>query len=279
MPCIQSLLSKAKDKLASSSDSAALDAEVLLCQVLGKPRSYLRAWPEKVLNAAEIAAYWQVCEQRQQGQPIAYITGQKEFWSRDFVVTPDVLIPRPDTELLIELALKLMPEQQPAKIIDLGTGSGIIAITLASERPLADFIATDFSTAALDCAQVNAAKHQVNNVRFIHSHWFSNLTNSQFDLIISNPPYIAENDIHLEQGDLRFEPLSALRAADQGLSDIKIIATEARHHLSSGGHLLLEHGYDQGHQVHKLLIGLNYNNVTTYHDYAGQPRVTLGCWH
>lgn len=277
MQCIQSLLKEAKDKLATSSDSATLDAEVLMCKIIGKPRSYLRAWPEKTLNSAEIKTYWQICEQRQQGQPIAYIVGEKEFWSRDFNVTPDVLIPRPDTEILIELALKLLPEHQPAKIIDLGTGSGIIAITLAAERPLTDIIATDFSHAALNCARSNAAKHNVNNVRFIHSNWFTDIPDSQVDLIISNPPYIAEDDAHLQQGDLRFEPLSALRAAEHGLGDIKIIATEARNYLNSGGNLLIEHGYDQELQVQAIFSDLNYHQIATHHDYAGQPRVTSGC--
>jgi release factor glutamine methyltransferase len=279
MPCIQSLLNKAKDRLATSSDSAALDAEILMCKVLGKPRSYLRAWPEKKLNASEIDAYWQLIELRQQGQPVAYIIGQKEFWSRDFIVTQDVLIPRPDTEILIELALTLIPEHQPAKIIDLGTGSGIIAITLATERPLADIIATDQSDAALACAQDNAVRHQANNVSFIKSNWFSHIPISQFDLIISNPPYIAEDDIHLQQGDLRFEPQSALRAKDQGLSDIKIIISEARNYLKVDGHLLIEHGYNQKKQLQKLFADFNYQQITTYQDYANQPRATLGHWH
>jgi len=279
MPCIQSLLSKAKDNLATSSDSAALDAEVLMCNVLGKPRSYLRAWPEKTLNPSEIDAYWQLIELRQQGQPVAYITGQKEFWSRDFIVTQNVLIPRPDTEILIELALTLIPEHQPAKIIDLGTGSGIIAITLAAERPLANIIATDQSLAALSCAQSNATRHETNNVSFINSNWFNQIPISQFDLIISNPPYIAEDDIHLQQGDLRFEPQSALRAKDQGLSDIKIIISEARNYLKIDGYLLIEHGYNQEQQMQKLFADFNYQQITTYQDYANQPRVTLGRWH
>ncbi|MDO9163241.1 MAG: peptide chain release factor N(5)-glutamine methyltransferase [Methylococcaceae bacterium] len=279
MPCIQSLLSEAKDRLATSSDSAVLDAEVLMCNVLGKPRSYLRAWPEKTLNASDLDAYWQLVELRKQGQPIAYITGKKEFWSRDFVVTPDVLIPRPDTEILIEIALTLIPEYQPVNIIDLGTGSGIIAITLAAERPLANIIAIDQSDAALTCAQNNAIKHQINNVRFINSNWFGNIPISRFDLIISNPPYIAEDDIHLQQGDLRFEPQSALHAKDQGLSDIKIIISEARSYLKTDGYLLIEHGYNQEQQMQKLFADANYQQITTYQDYANQPRVTLGRWH
>lgn len=275
---IQFLLDNAKTRLAINSDSAVLDAEVLMCHVLKKPRTYLRAWPDRTLTASETEAYRRLIELRHEGQPIAYITGQKEFWSRDFIVTPDVLIPRPDTEILIELALKLIPEHQPTKIIDLGTGSGIIATTLAAERPLAEIVATDLSLAALDCARANAARHNTNNVRFIHSNWFNALPDSRFGLIISNPPYISEDDPHLQQGDLRFEPLSALQSLDNGLSDINRIATEARNHLNPGGHLLIEHGYNQEHSLQKLFIELNYHRVVTHKDYAGQPRVTLGCW-
>lgn len=279
MTTIQSLLKQARERLTTSSNSAGLDAEVLLCKVLNKPRSYLRAWPEKLLSDDDITRYWQLIEDRYQGKPIAYITGRKEFWSRDFTVTKDVLIPRPDTEILIEKTLALIPKHQPVNILDLGTGSGIIAITLAAERPLAKVIATDLSTAALTCAQANASSHKINNLSFIHSDWFTSLPEGKFDLIISNPPYIADNDNHLNQGDLRFEPKSALRAADNGLSDIKIIAKDARQYLHAGGHLLIEHGYDQKQQVQDIFTTLDYRNVETYQDYSGQARVTHGRWH
>ncbi len=279
MTAIQSLLKQAQERLSFSSDSAALDAEVLLCEVLNKTRSYLRAWPEKSLSDDDTARYWQLIKDRQHGKPIAYITGRKEFWSRDFMVTSDVLIPRPDTEILIEKALALIPADQPAKILDLGTGSGVIAITLAAERPLATIVATDFSTTALTCAQANSSSHKISNLSFIQSDWFTSLPEGKFDLIISNPPYISDDDSHLNQGDLRFEPKSALRAADNGLSDIKIIVQDARQYLHAGGHLLIEHGYNQKQLVQNIFTGFEYQNIDTYLDYSGQARVTHGRWH
>jgi release factor glutamine methyltransferase len=276
---IKAILSEASRLLATSSDSAALDAEVLLCLVLGKERSYLRAWPDKELQSEDTARFWSLIQQRQNGMPIAYITGSREFWSRTFHVTPDVLIPRPDTELLIELSLKLMPKDKPVKIIDLGTGSGIIAITLAAERPQAQISATDLSLAALSVAKLNADKHETRHIQFYQSNWLTNVREDKFNIIVSNPPYIAKNDSHLRQGDIRFEPQSALCADDQGLSDIKIIVETARNHLESGGHLLIEHGYDQQHQVQSIFKDFHYDNVQTVTDLSGQPRVTYGQWH
>lgn len=273
------MLTEAAATLASVSDSALLDTEVLLCQALNQPRSHLRAWPDKQLQPKQLAAFKALLEQRQQGTPIAYITGNREFWSRDFQVSPDVLIPRPDTELLIELSLELIPADEPAKIVDLGTGSGIIAITLASERPQAQISATDFSLAALRIAKFNADKHHINNIEFYQSDWFVNVPESKFKLIVSNPPYIAEDDDHLQQGDVRFEPQSALSAPEQGLADIRIIAEAACNYLEPGGHLLIEHGYNQQQQVQTLLKDLHYDKVKTYKDLSGQPRVTYGLWN
>ncbi len=275
---IKSALTLAADTLSSISDSALLDAEVLLCQALNQPRSHLRAWPDKPLQSEQLIAFLALLEQRQQGKPIAYITGNREFWSRDFQVTPDVLIPRPDTELLIELSLKLIPTDTPFKIIDLGTGSGIIAITLAAERPQAQVSATDFSLAALDIARLNADKHRISNIEFYHSDWFADVPPTKFNIIISNPPYIAEDDSHLQQGDVRFEPQTALSAPEQGLADIRIIADTARDYLELGGHLLIEHGYNQQQQVQALFKDLHYDKVQTYTDLSGQPRVTYGQW-
>ncbi len=279
MHSIKSVLTDAADTLASVSDSALLDAEVLLCQALNQPRSHLRAWPDKPLQPEHLVAFRVLLEQRQQGTPIAYITGNREFWSRDFQVSPDVLIPRPDTELLIELSLKLIPANEPTKIIDLGTGSGVIAITLAAERPQALLSATDFSLAALRIAQLNADKHQISNIEFYHSDWFDNVPDTKFKLIISNPPYIAEDDSHLQQGDVRFEPQTALSAPEQGLADIRSIAESARDYLEPGGHLLIEHGYNQQQQVQALFKDLHYDKVQTYTDLSGQPRVTYGLWN
>jgi len=279
MHSIKSVLRDAADSLALISGSALLDAEILLCQALNQSRSHLRAWPDKQLQPEQIKAFKALLAQRRQGTPIAYITGNREFWSRDFQVSPDVLIPRPDTELLIELSLNLIPTDESVKIIDLGTGSGIIAITLAAERPHAQISATDFSLAALRIAQVNAEKHRINNIQFYHSNWFADVPDTQFDLIVSNPPYIAEDDVHLQQGDVRFEPQSALSAPEQGLADIRTIAGAARNYLKPGGHLLIEHGYNQQQQAQTLFKDLHYDNVQTYKDLSGQPRVTHGQWN
>jgi release factor glutamine methyltransferase len=279
MQRIKFVLSEAARLLAASSDSAVLDAEVLLCLTLGKERSHLRAWPDKELQPEHTARFWSLIQERQKGTPIAYITGNREFWSRDFHVTPDVLIPRPDTELLIELSLKLIPLDKPIKIIDLGTGSGIIAITLAAERPHAQVSATDLCLAALRIAQLNANKHGTTNIQFYQSNWLSNVPKDKFNLIVSNPPYIAENDNHLQQGDIRFEPQSALCAGDQGLSDIKTITETARNYLESEGYLLIEHGYDQQRQVQTIFKDFHYDNVQTVTDLSGQPRVTYGQWN
>ena len=278
MHSIKSVLDEAAATLAPVSDSAMLDAEILLCQALDKPRSYLRAWPGKQLLPKQLAIFKALLEQRQQGKPIAYITGQREFWSRDFQVSPDVLIPRPDTELLIELSLALIPAEQPCTLLDLGTGSGIIAITLAAERPQAQVSAIDFSLAALDIARLNADRHKLSNIEFYQSDWFAGVPATKFDLIISNPPYIAEDDAHLQQGDVRFEPRTALSAPEQGLADIRMIATAARDYLNPGGHLLIEHGYNQQQPVQALFKDLHYAKVQTYSDLSGQPRATYGQW-
>ncbi len=274
---IKAVLAEASRSLQTISDSALLDTEVLLCLALKTDRSYLRAWPDKPLQAEQHKQFLSLLQERQKGTPIAYITGIREFWSREFFVTPDVLIPRPDTELLIELCLKLLPaDKPPVKIIDLGTGSGIIAITLATERPQVHVYASDNSPAALLIAQRNADKHNIKNIQFYLSDWFTAIPNTQFNLIVSNPPYIARHDIHLEQGDLRFEPSFALCATEHGLGAIKIIADTARHYLEPDGHLLIEHGYNQQQQVQSIFADFNYQNIQTYTDLSGQPRATYG---
>ncbi|MCK5829254.1 MAG: peptide chain release factor N(5)-glutamine methyltransferase [Methylococcales bacterium] len=275
---IQTTLTKATERLLSTSDSPSLDAEVLLCHVLKKTRSHLRAWPEKELQSIDYAHFSQLLEQRHQGVPIAYITGNREFWSRNFKVNSDVLIPRPDTELLIELCLTLLTDKPSAHIIDLGTGTGIIAITLAAERPDLKIIATDISLPAISIAKQNATIHHTENIHFIESNWFNNIADSTFDLVISNPPYIAGNDPHLTQGDVRFEPKGALTAKDCGLDDIKNIVQQAHHYLIPGGTLLIEHGYDQQSAVQKIFSTYNYHDIKTHTDLSGNPRVTTGQW-
>jgi release factor glutamine methyltransferase len=279
MTDIQTTLLTATNRLSSTSDSALLDAEVLLCYVLKKPRSHLRAWPEKELGSVQYKHFQALLKQRQQGKPIAYIVGSREFWSRDFVVNQDVLIPRPETELLIELSLNLLANKSQAQIIDLGTGSGIIAITLAAERPDLEITATDLSHKALEIAQQNAASHQIKNIRFIQSCWFDSVPESKFDLVISNPPYIEKNDPHLSTGDLRFEPDSALIAKERGLKDINIISHDARNYLKAKGTLLLEHGYNQQQAMQTLFKSLAYCNIKTHVDLSKNPRVTTGQWN
>jgi len=279
MTDIQANLTEASNLLVESSDSALLDAEVILCYVLDKPRSHLRAWPEKELSNDQQIQFLSLIKQRQQGTPVSYITGDREFWSRSFKVTSDVLIPRPDTELLIELSLDILTTKTKADIIDLGTGSGIIAITLAAECPDITVIATDLSQQALDIAKQNATTHKTHTVKFIKSSWFENIPESKFDLVVSNPPYIDCNDIHLSQGDVRFEPDSALIADENGLKDIKDIADNARHYLKQNGTLLIEHGFDQQVAVQAIFKTYKYSKIQTHTDLSGNPRVTSAQWN
>ncbi len=273
---IEVTIISASKQLVPISDTALLDTEVLLCHVLKKTRSYLRAWPEKVLSLEEYNKFQQLLNQRLRGQPIAYITGKKEFWSREFKVSPNVLIPRSDTELLIELSLNIIKNKVNPRLIDLGTGSGNIAITLAAERPDSDIIATDVCNQALKIAKHNTKTHQIKNIHFIRSDWFDNILQNEFDLVISNPPYIACNDPHLSQGDVRFEPDCALVAADKGLKDIRMICNHARDYLKSKGMLLIEHGCDQQAAVQTIFDEYQFYDITTHNDLSGNPRVTTG---
>ncbi|NOT11364.1 MAG: peptide chain release factor N(5)-glutamine methyltransferase [Methylococcaceae bacterium] len=270
------MLNVAVRSLEAISESALLDAEVLLCLALDTTRSSLRAWPDKLIPSDQQQRFLALLKDRQQGTPIAYISGVREFWSRDFDVTPDVLIPRPDTELLVELSLNLIPLNQALNILDLGTGSGNIAITLAAERPASHVSASDSSSSALRIAERNAMKHDISNIQFYLSDWFASIPSGSFTLVVSNPPYIAENDAHLQQGDLRFEPYSALCAMENGLSAIRILADNARHYLEPDGHLLIEHGYDQQQSVTSIFEECHYKNIKTFTDLSGQPRVTYG---
>lgn len=273
---IQLTLSSATKQLLPISDTALLDADILLCHVLKKPRSHLRAWPEKALSLEEYNKFQQLLNQRLRGQPIAYITGKKEFWSREFKVNTNVLIPRPDTELLIELSLNIIKNKVNPRLIDLGTGSGNIAITLAAERSDSDIIATDVSNQALKIAKHNAKAHQIKNIHFIRSDWFDNILQNEFDLVISNPPYIACNDPHLSQGDVRFEPDCALVADDKGLKDIRMICNHAHDYLKSKGMLLIEHGCDQQTAVQTIFDKYQFCDIMTHNDLSGNPRVTTG---
>lgn len=256
-----------------------VDARVLLQHTLNVSRAHLAAYPEQILSEAEYKKFIAGLARRKHGEPIAYITGQREFYGLNFKVTAAVLIPRPDTELLIEQALARLPEHRPVRVLDLGTGSGAIAITIAKHRPLTLVTAVDVSAEALDIA-IHNARYLLGNssssVEFLLSDWVSALTDEPFDLIVSNPPYIADGDPHLIQGDLRFEPREALAGGAHGLSALRHIARNAAPRLVPGGWLLLEHGFDQGEACRELLATADLANVATHKDLAGIDRVTLG---
>ncbi|MCG3758407.1 peptide chain release factor N(5)-glutamine methyltransferase [Vibrio cincinnatiensis] len=273
---IEALVALAKTRLAESgSDSPSLDAAVLLCHVLQKPRSYLLTWPEKILTAEQQTEFDTLLTRRLSGEPVAYIIGEREFWSLPLKVSPSTLIPRPDTERLVELALE-KAEQIPGDILDLGTGTGAIALALALELPARHVFGVDLRHEAQQLAIENSQRLQITNVTFLQGSWFTPLVEGiKFALIVSNPPYIEESDPHLEQGDVRFEPKSALVAEDNGLADIKYIAQTAREYLLAEGWLLFEHGYEQATAVQTILKELGYQAITTEQDYAGNDRVTL----
>lgn len=276
---IETLLSHATHQLRQSgSQSPQLDAAVLLCYVLEKPRSYLLTWPERTLTPLQFDSFTQLLARRCSGEPVAYITGTREFWSLPLNVAPSTLIPRPDTERLVELALEKASEIK-GNILDLGTGTGAIALALASELPQTHVTGVDLQADAVLLAKTNAVQLAINNCQFIQSSWFDALVHgTKFAVIVSNPPYIDENDPHLTQGDVRYEPITALVADENGLADIRHIANYAREYLLDGGWLLLEHGYEQGEAVRNCLLGFGYCEVATAQDYAGLDRVTMGMY-
>jgi release factor glutamine methyltransferase len=255
-----------------------VDAEVLLAYALSKSRSWLIAHADDALSAEHASAYTVLVEQREAGEPVAYITGRRGFWSLDLEVTPATLIPRPETELLVELALERLPVDAASSVLDLGTGTGAIALAIARERPRAQVIATDASAEALAVAQRNAERHGIRNVSFAHGDWFAPLGEQRFDVIVSNPPYIESHDPHLNQGDLRFEPMSALASGADGLDDIRRIIVDAGRHLAADGWLLFEHGWNQGDAVRMLLRSASFVKVSTTRDLEQRDRVTAGCW-
>ena len=256
--------------------SARLDAEVLLGHVLQEARSHFHAWPEKLVPAASHTHFTELLQRRLEGEPVAYLTGEREFWSLPLSVTPDTLIPRPETETLVARALKRIPADQPHTIADLGTGSGAIALAIARERPLCRIIATDIATAAIEVAHNNARRLGIHSIEFRTGNWYKPLTGMRFDMIVSNPPYIATTDPHLESGDVRFEPRTALASGPQGMDDLTPIAQCAINHLEPGGWLLMEHGYDQGELTRQLLEATGFIEVITFTDDAGLERVVTG---
>ncbi|WP_156924759.1 peptide chain release factor N(5)-glutamine methyltransferase [Pseudoxanthomonas sp. J35] len=252
------------------------DAEPLLVHALGVDRAWLFAHASDPVPADEAVRYRALVERRAAGEPVAYLTGRRGFWTLDLEVTPDTLIPRPETELLVELALARIGPKQPARIADLGTGSGAIALALARERPAAVVVATDIDKATLAVAVRNARAHALDNVWFRRGDWEEALGRDRFDLVASNPPYIAEGDAHLSQGDLRHEPPRALSSGPDGLDAIRTIVAAAPRHLVPGGWLLLEHGLDQGAAVRALLEQAGFVDVETARDLEQRDRVTLG---
>lgn len=272
MATIESLLNSAD---LPDSPTPRLDAELLLADALGKPRSYLRTWPERELDGEQLALFQSNLQRRRQGEPVAYILGHQGFWSLDLEVAPHTLIPRPDTELLVETALELLPAM-PLSVLDLGTGTGAIALALASERPAWQVTGVDRVADAVALAERNRLRLQLDNASFLHSHWFSALAGQRFALILSNPPYIRADDQHLAQGDVRFEPSSALVAGCDGLDDIRAIIQAAPAHLLPGGWLLLEHGFDQAEAVRALLAAGGFAEVHSRRDLAGHERISLG---
>lgn len=259
------------------SPTPVVDAELLIIKALNCSRASLKAWPDKVISQEQLGILEDLLGQRKNGVPIAYLLGTQPFWDIELQVNPDVLIPRPETELLVELALDYGKNQQPSRILDLGTGSGAIAISYAKSKPQDQVDAVDFSKAALGVAEKNAILNKVTNVNFIHSNWFASCPiNAQYQLILSNPPYIDPDDKHVAQGDLRFEPITALVAKEKGYQDLRIIIDSAKNWLLPGGAIMLEHGFQQGEGVRKLLSEAGYYKIKTYRDHLQHERVTTG---
>ncbi|MDC9594101.1 peptide chain release factor N(5)-glutamine methyltransferase [Xenorhabdus sp. IM139775] len=270
----------------TESDSPKRDAEILLQYVTGRTRTYLIAFNETLISPEEARLLDAFLARRLQGEPVAYIVGEREFWSLPLTVSPATLIPRPDTECLVEKALELLPDS-PAHILDLGTGTGAIALALASERHDCYITGVDINPDAVTLAKHNAERNAeklffhppFHNVNFLQSEWFSAVGGRQFDMIVSNPPYIDELDPHLCEGDVRFEPATALIAAQNGMADLQTIIEQARHFLLPNGWLLLEHGWKQGIVVRNLFLENGYQQIATFQDYGGNERITVGQWN
>ena len=276
MNTFQALLNDAYQALKETSDTPKIDAEFLLLHASKKSMAWLIAHADEIANDQTLKYFYTLLKKRQAGEPIAYLLGERSFWTLSLKVTPNVLIPRPDTEILVEQTLRYIPENSSWHILDLGTGSGAIALSIAKERPKCTVIATDKNQNALEIAEQNAKLNNINNAQFIKSNWFNALQDKQFELIVCNPPYIAENDEHLTRGDVRFEPDSALVSGLDGLDDIRILCKQAPDHLKQNGHLLLEHGYNQHQTVQTLLKENGFNQIETVSDLNQQPRVTSG---
>lgn len=270
MASIETLLREARSRLEPG------EAECLLAHALGRGSAWLFAHGDDDVAEADASRFRDLVARRQAGEPVAYLTGRRGFWTLDLAVTPATLIPRPETERLVELALERLPADRAVDVLDLGTGSGAVALALAAERPRARVVAVDASVDALDVARANAARHGLANVECLHGDWFAPVAGRRFDLIATNPPYIAADDPHLARGDLRFEPAAALASGVDGLDDIRTIAAGAPRHLAAGGWLLIEHGLDQGAGVRALLQAAGFVGIATALDLEHRERVSLG---
>ncbi len=271
---IRALLQSAREKLAPD-PLARLEAEILLCHALEVGRSFLFANPELEVPLKRRSDFMALLRRRSQGEPMAYVVGKRSFWTFDLTVTPDVLIPRPETELLVERALEKIPLNANWRIADIGTGSGAIALAIASERPGCEIHATDLSDEALRVARENSARLNLGRVQFHQGSWLQPLP-GHFQVLVSNPPYVAQNDPHMQRGDCRYEPVLALSPGTDGLAAIREISLQSPGKLEAGGWLLIEHGHDQGADVRKLFNQSGLKSVSTYTDLAGLERVCVG---
>ena len=274
---IDELLKGAYERLTFVSDTAQLDAQLLLAHVLKVSTSYFYTWPDKTVESANIERFDVLLVRRERGEPIAYLLGHQAFWTVDLEVAPCTLIPRADTERLVEVALSVLDINKANRILDLGTGTGAIALALAAELPNANVVGVDLIEDAVALAKRNASRNHISNVRFVQSSWFDVLdTSESFDLIVSNPPYIDSNDEHLSQGDVRFEPKSALVADKQGMADIEYIIQQAPDYMAPNAYLVFEHGYDQALAVQQRLREAGFVSIKSFQDLGGNDRVTIG---
>lgn len=257
-------------------ESAKVDAEFLLAFCLSKSFTWLKTWPEQQLESEQQSTFVALIERRFNGEPVAYITGRKSFWTLELETNESTLIPRAETELLVELALDKLANIDSARVLDLGTGTGAIGLSIASERKNDEVTACDFNSAAVKLAQRNAKRNEVTNIKILQSDWFDAIEEKCFELIVSNPPYVAESDPHLEQGDLIFEPDSALVSSGDGLDDIRHIVNRALAYLFVDCYLMVEHGFEQGKMVRSIFDEAGYQNIETKQDLSGNDRVTLG---
>jgi len=263
--------------LLCRSETPETDVRWLLSKVLDRPVSTITSWLDYDLSDAEVNQFSSMLLRRIRGEPVAYIRGDQGFWTLELEVDQSTLIPRPDTECLVAQALELpLDEKRPCRVLDLGTGTGAIALSIATERPNWNVIGRDISADAVNLASRNAIANDIKNTCFVHGNWFDGITQS-FELIVSNPPYIAEGDPHLSRGDVAFEPRSALESGPDGLRDVRLIVSQSSRYLCEGGWLVIEHGYDQGLAIRVLFEHEGFSLVKTVKDYGGQDRVTLGC--